>query len=66
MQHPMPGQPSIWIPYVQVEDLAGDTAKAKSLGGTLIRDITEIPGRGWFSIILDPTGAPIGLWKAPS
>jgi predicted enzyme related to lactoylglutathione lyase len=66
MKHPMPGQPSIWIPYIQVEDLAGDTAKAKALGGTVIRDITEIPGRGWFSIILDPTGAAIGLWKAPA
>jgi len=64
MKHPMPGQPSIWIPYIQVEDLAGDTAKAKALGGTVIRDVTEIPGMGSFSIILDPTGAAIGLWQA--
>jgi hypothetical protein len=26
--------------------------------------VTEVPGMGWFSIILDPTGAAIGLWKA--
>lgn len=63
MKHPMPGQPSIWIPYVLVEDLVGDTAKAKSLGGTVIKDVTEIPGMGSFSIVLDPTGAAIGLWK---
>ena len=63
MKHPMPGQPSIWIPYIQVEDLAADTAKAKSLGGTIIKDVTEVPGMGWFSIVLDPTGAAIGLWK---
>jgi len=63
MKHPMPGQPSIWIPYITVEDLAADTAKAKSLGGTIIRDAAEVPGMGWFSIVLDPTGAAIGLWK---
>jgi uncharacterized protein len=63
MKHPMPGQPSIWIPYIDVEDLAAHTAKAKSLGGTVIKDVTEVPGMGWFSIILDPTGAAIGLWK---
>jgi predicted enzyme related to lactoylglutathione lyase len=66
MQHPMPGQPSIWIPYIEVDDLAADTAKAKSLGGTVIKDVTEIPGMGSFSIILDPTGAAIGLWKTTS
>ena len=63
MKHPMPGQPSIWIPYIAVDDLVGDTAKAKALGGTVIKDVTEIPGMGSFSIILDPTGAAIGLWK---
>jgi len=63
MKHPMPGQPSIWVPYIEVEDLAADTAKAKSLGGIVIKDVTEIPGMGWFSIVLDPTGAAIGLWK---
>lgn len=63
MQHPMPGQPSIWIPYVQVDDVVADTAKAKALGGTVVKDVTEIPGMGWFSIILDPTGAAVGLWK---
>jgi hypothetical protein len=64
MKHPMPGQPSIWVPYIEVEDLAAATAKAKSLGGTVIKDVTEIPGMGSFSIILDPTGAAIGLWKS--
>jgi hypothetical protein len=23
-----------------------------------------VMGAGWFSIILDPTGAALGLWKA--
>ncbi len=28
-----------------------------------MKDVTEVPGMGWFSIILDPTGAALGLWK---
>lgn len=63
LKHPM-GGPSIWIPYVLVDDVHASTAKAKSLGGVVIRDVSEVAGTGWFSIILDPTGAAIALWKA--
>ena len=64
MKHPMPGAPSIWLAYVLVDDIAASTAKAKSLGETIVRDVTEVTGMGWFSIIMDPTGAGIALWKA--
>jgi uncharacterized protein len=63
MKHPMPGQPSLWIPYVLVSDVGAATKKAKSLGANVIKDKTEVPNMGWFSIILDPTGAAIGLWE---
>ena len=63
MQHPMPGQPSFWLSYVNVDDLAKATAKAKSLGATIIRDITPVPDMGSLSIIMDPTGAALGLWE---
>jgi len=29
-----------------------------------MRDVMEVPGAGWLSIITDPTGAMLGLWKA--
>jgi predicted enzyme related to lactoylglutathione lyase len=29
----------------------------------VMKDVTEVPGMGWFSIIIDPTGAALGLWK---
>ena len=64
MQAPMPGMPSNWMAYVSVDDLSAATQKAKSLGATVIRDITPVPGVGSFSIISDPTGAVLGLWKA--
>ena len=32
MKNPMPGAPSMWVPYVLVDDLKAATSKAKSLG----------------------------------
>ena len=63
MQQMIPGAPSSWLAYVQVEDIAASTAKAKSLGAKIMRDVTEVADMGWLSIIVDPTGAPLGLWK---
>jgi len=63
MKHPMPGAPSTWLAYVNVDDIRAATEKAKALGATIAKDVTEIPGAGWFSIITDPTGATLGLWK---
>ena len=63
MKHPMPGAPSAWLAYVNVDDVAAATAKAKSLGATVLRDVTEVPNAGSFSIIVDPTGAMLGLWQ---
>ena len=63
MQHPM-GGPSAWIPYVDVDDVAASTKKAQSLGAQILRDVTEIPGMGSFSVIADPTGAVFGMWTS--
>ena len=59
----MPGAPSEWLPYVAVDDIQAATDKARKLGGQVMKEVTEIPDRGWFSIITDPTGAHLGLWK---
>src|SRR5579859_6997916 len=64
MQHPVPGAPSMWLAYVTVDDIKTATAKAKSLGATVMQDSIEVPGMGSFSIIADPTGAVLGLWQA--
>jgi len=63
MKHPVPGAPSSWLAYVLVDDIAAATKKAKSLGATVMKDVTEVMGAGSFSIIVDPTGAALGLWK---
>jgi predicted enzyme related to lactoylglutathione lyase len=64
MKHPMPGAPSAWLAYVDVDDVAAATATASSLGATIVREVTEVPNAGSFSIIIDPTGAMLGLWQA--
>jgi predicted enzyme related to lactoylglutathione lyase len=38
--------------------------KAKTLGAKVMKDVTEVPDMGWFSIITDPTGAMLGLWES--
>ena len=63
MKNPIPGAPSAWLAYVLVDDVKAASAKVKSLGGSVMKDVTEVPGMGWFSIITDPTGAPLGLWQ---
>jgi uncharacterized protein len=64
MKNPMPNAPSFWLAYVLVDDIQAATAKAKSLGGKVMKDVTEVMDMGWLSIIVDPTGAALGLWKA--
>jgi len=63
MKKPVPDMPDNWFPYVLVGDVAASTKKAQALGATLCKEITEVPGMGWFSVITDPTGAIFGLWQ---
>jgi uncharacterized protein len=66
LKHPMPNAPSLWIPYVEVKDVASATKKAKALGATVIKENQTVPEMGVFSLITDPTGATIGLWETRS
>ena len=50
--------------YVGTDDIPGALAKAEALGGKILVKETEIPGMGWFAIFADPTGNPVGLFKA--
>ena len=59
----VPGASSAWMPYVLVDDIEASTKKAKSLGATILKDVTEVSDMGSLSILKDPTGAIIGLWQ---
>lgn len=58
-----PGEPSMWMAYVGVDDIHRATERAKSLGAAVLMEGYEVKGAGWLSIITDPTGAMLGLWQ---
>jgi len=57
-----PAAPSVWVPFIRVADVHRATEKARSAGGTGLLPPTVVPGKGTFSLLLDPTGARFALW----
>src|SRR5262245_54328034 len=56
MEHPL------WLPYVEVADIADMTERARQLGATVLLEPREGPV-GWRSIVAVPAGAEIALWQ---
>src|SRR5215831_5348970 len=54
MANPSPGTPSRWLAYVDVDDLAATTRKARQLGAQILVDGAPAGDFGSFSIIIDP------------
>jgi uncharacterized protein len=63
MKNPMPNMPSSWTPYVAVADCDASAAKAKGLGANVVVPPTDVPSVGRFAVIIDPTGASIGILR---
>jgi predicted enzyme related to lactoylglutathione lyase len=61
--HPVKGAPSSWLPYVLVDDLTASTEKARSLGANVMQEPVDVMGMGSLAVIIDPTGAALGLWQ---
>ena len=59
----MPGAPIAWIPYAAVKDVAKSTDKARSLGATILKEKSEVPGMGWFAMFMDPEGNNFAVFK---
>ena len=53
-----------WLTYLTVDDVDAAHEKAKSLGASEIIAPADIPNIGRFSVINDPTGAEVGLYKS--
>ena len=60
------GARPMWVGYVGVDDVDQATTKAKSLGGNVYREPHDIPNVGRFSIIGDPDGTMIALFRFAS
>src|SRR5207244_3293486 len=53
-----------WMRYVAVNDVDAAAAKVKSTGGQVHVPPTDIPNIGRFSVITDPGGATLSLFKS--
>jgi uncharacterized protein len=61
MKSPETKIPSMWLPYIHVSKIDETTKRAVSMGAKILKEASDIPGVGRFSILADPTGAVIGL-----
>jgi predicted enzyme related to lactoylglutathione lyase len=59
---PMPDAPTMWLPYVQVDDVKKTVAKAVKLGATAQVEFMDIGEMGAIGVFTDPSGATIGVW----
>lgn len=53
---------SLWLPYVEVLDIAAATEHARGLGARVALEVREGPV-GWRSVVAVPDGAEVALWQ---
>jgi predicted enzyme related to lactoylglutathione lyase len=61
-----PGAPAAWMTYIGVEDVDAAAARVPELGGRVHVGPANIPNVGKFSIVADPSGAVVALFKRPA
>jgi predicted enzyme related to lactoylglutathione lyase len=52
----------LWLPYVEVSEIAEATEQARRLGASVLLDSREGPA-GWRSVVRSPAGAEVALWQ---
>jgi predicted enzyme related to lactoylglutathione lyase len=55
----------LWLPYVEVAEIAGATDRARRLGASVMLAPREGPA-GWRSVVAAPAGGEIALWQPKS
>ena len=55
-------QRPLWLPYVEVADIAAATERARGLGASVLLEPREGPA-GWRSVVTAPAGAEVALWQ---
>jgi predicted enzyme related to lactoylglutathione lyase len=53
---------SLWLPYVEVADIAAATERARALEAALLLEPREGPA-GWRSVVSTPAGGEIAFWQ---
>ncbi len=49
--------------YITVDSIEDALAAAERTGGTIKEPKSEIPGMGWFAVVIDPEGSEVGLFQ---
>ena len=57
-----PTRRPLWLPYVEVADIAAVTDRARHLGARVALEPREGPA-GWRSVLATPAGAELALWQ---
>lgn len=57
-------QPTSWLAYVAVDDVAATVGKITESGGKVHMPTTSIPNVGTFAVTADPSGAVFAPWKS--
>jgi predicted enzyme related to lactoylglutathione lyase len=55
-------QRPLWLPYVEVDEIAEVTERARGLGAAVLLEPREGPG-GWRSVVAAPAGAEVAFWQ---
>jgi len=65
MKNPVEKMRAAWVPYIRVNEIAGITEKASSLGASILLQPSEAIRNNTVAIIQDPIGAPfaIQIWN---
>ena len=53
---------SLWLPYVEVDQVGAATDRARALGASVLLEPREGP-TGWRSVVAAPDGGEIALWQ---
>lgn len=56
--------PTQWDVYLAVDDIEARLARAEEHGGQVVMPAGDVGDAGRFAMVLDPTGAAVGLWQA--
>ncbi len=52
----------VWLPYVEVSEIAAATDRARELGASVLLEPREGPA-GWRSVVRTPCGGELGFWQ---
>ena len=66
MKRPEGFNPRATVNYVAVASLDASVRKAESLGATVTKPRSAVPGMGWFAMLMDPQGNHFAMWEMDS